>query len=80
MTEPTTTEGLPVWRPGTPVRYWLDTREGDGQTGLTNGSPFVVDGVPAVFIAGHEFSIPLTRVEALNSGTAGGPRDGHTEV
>jgi hypothetical protein len=64
MTEQT---GLPVWRPGTRVRYWLDRREGDGQLGQTQGSPFTTsDGTPVVYIAGHEHWLPLTRVEALN--------------
>jgi hypothetical protein len=59
-------EGLPAWRPGTRVRYWLDVREGDGEVGLTQGSPFVTaDGVVSVVVAGHDFPIPLTRVEAL---------------
>jgi hypothetical protein len=64
MTEST---GLPVWRPGTPVRYWLDAREGDGEIGQTQGSPFVADGTPAVFIAGHDTWVPLARVEVLNT-------------
>jgi hypothetical protein len=58
-------EGLPVWRPGTHVRYWLDRREGDGELGQTQGAPFIADGIPAVYIAGHEQWLPLARVEAL---------------
>jgi hypothetical protein len=64
MTEPTM--GLPVWRPGTAVRYWLNAREGKGEIGLTQGSPFMVDGTPVVFIAGHDSWLPLARVEALD--------------
>lgn len=60
-------EGLPVWRPGTHVRYWTGTREGNGETGQTQGSPFVTsDGTAAVYIAGHEQWLPLERVEALD--------------
>ena len=56
-------EGLPAWRPGTRVRYWLDVREGPGEPGLTQGTPHIVDGVPLVHIAGHDTPLPLARVE-----------------
>ncbi|HEY4418577.1 MAG TPA: hypothetical protein VGN22_03615 [Pseudonocardia sp.] len=60
--------GLPVWRPGTHVRYWLNTREGDGEVGQTQGSPFTTsDGTAVVYIAGHEHYLPLARVEALGT-------------
>lgn len=64
MTEST---GLPGWRPGTKVRYWAGVRVGDGEIGLTQGTPVVADGVPAVLIAdrdGHTLA-PLDRVEWL---------------
>ena len=59
------TDGLPAWRPGTQVRYWPEARKGAGQLGLTDGNPFVVEGVPVVHIAGHDGAIPLARVEWL---------------
>lgn len=50
---------------GTPVRYWVWAREGEGATGKTRSKAWLCSGTPVVLVEGNTGGIALTHIEVL---------------
>jgi hypothetical protein len=51
---------------GTPVRYWMGVREGDGKTSFTRTEAQLLSGhTPVVWVHGQASCIALTHVEPI---------------